>query len=186
MEAKGRVVSATASRLIWILASLAFLSPTILYARTVAANAQPAMALTPPMGFNNWARFQCQAQAPLDGRDRRSYSFQSFMLDQGRAMVDTGLAAAGIARSSSTIAGWSEAPMANCMASPGGAHTAAPASSPASTRTSAPMWLPSTRCACVPDCTIPPEPRSVSGSRPARLDTSKPMPCASRDEAWIS
>ena len=95
MEAICRIASASVSRLIWILASLAFLSPTILYSRTVAANAQPAMARTPPMGFNNWARFQCQAQAPLDGRDRRSYSFQAFMLDQASAMVDTGLAAAG-------------------------------------------------------------------------------------------
>jgi alpha-galactosidase len=47
------------------------------------------------MGFNNWARFQCQAQPSLGGRDRSAYSFQNFMLDQAHAMVDTGLAAAG-------------------------------------------------------------------------------------------
>jgi len=60
-----------------------------------ALNTNAPIALTPPMGFNNWARFQCLPQAPLDGRDRASYSFQDFMFDQGKALVATGLAAAG-------------------------------------------------------------------------------------------
>jgi alpha-galactosidase len=61
----------------------------------VAANTSAPLALTPPMGFNNWARFQCRPQAPLDGRDPATYGFQDFMLDQARALVATGLAAAG-------------------------------------------------------------------------------------------
>lgn len=61
----------------------------------VAANTRVPIASTPPMGFNNWARFQCVAQRPLDGRDPRNYGFQDFMLDQAQAMVSTGLAAAG-------------------------------------------------------------------------------------------
>jgi len=61
----------------------------------IAANTARPVALTPPMGFNNWARFQCLPQAPLDGRPRATYSFQDFMLDQGKALVETGLAAAG-------------------------------------------------------------------------------------------
>ncbi|WP_441251738.1 ricin-type beta-trefoil lectin domain protein [Kitasatospora sp. McL0602] len=46
------------------------------------------------MGFNNWARFTCSAQARLDG-SRAGYSFQQFMQDQAKAMSDTGLVAAG-------------------------------------------------------------------------------------------
>ncbi|GLW71424.1 alpha-galactosidase [Kitasatospora phosalacinea] len=46
------------------------------------------------MGFNNWARFTCAAQARLDGT-RSGYSFQQFMQDQAKAMKDTGLVAAG-------------------------------------------------------------------------------------------
>jgi alpha-galactosidase len=65
------------------------------HADTVAANTDAPVAATPPMGFNNWARFQCLPQASLDGRPQASYGFQDFMLDQGRALVSTGLAAAG-------------------------------------------------------------------------------------------
>lgn len=61
----------------------------------VAENTKAPVALTPPMGFNNWARFQCLPQAPLDGRDRATYGFADFMLDQGKALVATGLASAG-------------------------------------------------------------------------------------------
>jgi alpha-galactosidase len=61
----------------------------------LAANASVPLGRTPPMGFNNWARFQCQPQAPLDGRERATYGFQDFMLDQAKALVSTGLAAAG-------------------------------------------------------------------------------------------
>jgi len=61
----------------------------------LAANTTTPIALTPPMGFNNWARFQCLAQPPLDGRDRSTYGFQDFMLEQGKALVATGLARAG-------------------------------------------------------------------------------------------
>jgi alpha-galactosidase len=61
----------------------------------LAINSHHAVALAPPMGFNNWARFQCLPQAPLNGRPRAGYSFQDFMLDQGKALVETGLASAG-------------------------------------------------------------------------------------------
>jgi alpha-galactosidase len=62
---------------------------------TVAANTTLPIASTPPMGFNNWARFQCQAQAPINGRPGASYGFQDFMLDQASALVATGLSDAG-------------------------------------------------------------------------------------------
>ena len=75
------------------LGSLAFAAGA--RADTVAANTDAPVAATPPMGFNNWARFQCLPQAPLDGRDRAGYGFQDFMLDQGKALVSTGLAKAG-------------------------------------------------------------------------------------------
>lgn len=64
-------------------------------ASPIAANTNAPVALTPPMGFNNWARFQCLPQQPLDGRDFRSYGFQDFMLDQAKALVSTGLADVG-------------------------------------------------------------------------------------------
>ncbi|PYD75173.1 hypothetical protein CFR71_10615 [Novacetimonas pomaceti] len=61
----------------------------------VAANTPVPLALSPPMGFNNWARFMCVPQAPLDGRNPQKYSFQDFMTDQGRGLVSTGLARVG-------------------------------------------------------------------------------------------
>ncbi|MDQ2859365.1 MAG: ricin-type beta-trefoil lectin domain protein [Pseudomonadota bacterium] len=61
----------------------------------LAVNTNRPIATTPPMGFNNWARFQCLPQAPLNGRDAATYGFQDFMLDQGAALVATGLAQAG-------------------------------------------------------------------------------------------
>ena len=82
----------------WVAAAVA----ALVFADASAARADPralntarALARTPPMGFNNWARFQCAAQAPLAGAFRDAYGFQDFMLDQGRALVTTGLAAAG-------------------------------------------------------------------------------------------
>lgn len=63
-------------------------------ADTVAANTSTAVGEKPMMGFNNWARFTCAAQARLDGT-RSGYSFQQFMQDQAKAMKDTGLVAAG-------------------------------------------------------------------------------------------
>ncbi|MFF1873314.1 ricin-type beta-trefoil lectin domain protein [Streptomyces sp. CB03911] len=63
-------------------------------ADTVAANTDTAIGAKPMMGFNNWARFTCAAQARLDGT-RTGYSFQQFMQDQAKAMKDTGLVAAG-------------------------------------------------------------------------------------------
>ncbi|WDD92346.1 alpha-galactosidase [Burkholderia sp. FERM BP-3421] len=65
------------------------------YADPVAANTNTPLSLTPPMGFNDWARFQCVPQAPLDGSARAGYSFQRFMLDQAEAMRGTGLVSAG-------------------------------------------------------------------------------------------
>jgi alpha-galactosidase len=64
-------------------------------ADALARNTDRPLAAAPPMGFNNWARFQCLPQDPLDGRDLATYGFQDFMLDQGRALVATGLARAG-------------------------------------------------------------------------------------------
>ncbi len=63
-------------------------------ADTVAANTSTPVGATPMMGFNDWARFQCGAQARLDGTTA-GYSFQQFMQDQAKAMSDTGLVAAG-------------------------------------------------------------------------------------------
>jgi alpha-galactosidase len=63
-------------------------------ADTVAANTSTPIGVKPMMGFNNWARFTCAAQARLDGT-RSGYSFQQFMEDQAKAMKDTGLVAAG-------------------------------------------------------------------------------------------
>ncbi|WP_410631157.1 ricin-type beta-trefoil lectin domain protein [Amycolatopsis sp. cmx-4-83] len=60
----------------------------------IAANTDTATGVRPMMGFNNWARFTCAAQARLDGT-RDGYSFQRFMQDQAKAMKDTGLVAAG-------------------------------------------------------------------------------------------
>ncbi|GLZ38022.1 alpha-galactosidase [Actinokineospora sp. NBRC 105648] len=60
----------------------------------IAANTSTAIGVKPMMGFNNWARFTCAAQARLDGT-RTGYSFQQFMQDQAKAMKDTGLVAAG-------------------------------------------------------------------------------------------
>jgi alpha-galactosidase len=60
----------------------------------VAANSSTPVGVKPMMGFNDWARFTCAAQARLDGT-RTGYSFQQFMEDQAKAMSDTGLVAAG-------------------------------------------------------------------------------------------
>lgn len=78
-----------------ILAALSMILAQPVTAAPIAANTNVPLAVTPPMGFNNWARFQCLPQAPLDGRDPAAYGFQDFMLDQARALVSTGLAAAG-------------------------------------------------------------------------------------------
>ncbi|MFJ5228375.1 ricin-type beta-trefoil lectin domain protein [Kitasatospora sp. NPDC088391] len=63
-------------------------------ADSTAANTSTPIGVKPMMGFNNWARFTCAAQARLDGT-RDGYSFQQFMQDQAKAMKDTGLVAAG-------------------------------------------------------------------------------------------
>ncbi|MFJ7355844.1 hypothetical protein ACIQWS_16905 [Phyllobacterium sp. NPDC097923] len=66
----------------------------------------------PPMGFTTWSRFKCNAQDPFknwpkletingvqaplnDNGSRDQYSFQHFMLDQARAIKDSGLLAVG-------------------------------------------------------------------------------------------
>lgn len=63
-------------------------------ADSVAANTNAPVGVQPMMGFNDWARFTCAAQARLDGT-RDGYSFQQFLEDQAKAMKDTGLVAAG-------------------------------------------------------------------------------------------
>ncbi|GEN65170.1 alpha-galactosidase [Acetobacter oeni] len=69
--------------------------PIVARADEIAASSTTPLAATPPMGFNNWARFTCVPQAPPGGGDARHYSFQTFMTDQGRAMTASGLAKAG-------------------------------------------------------------------------------------------
>ncbi|GAA4985512.1 ricin-type beta-trefoil lectin domain protein [Kitasatospora paranensis] len=75
-------------------AGLATFVPATASADEVAANTSTPIGTRPMMGFNDWARFTCAAQARLDGT-RTGYSFQQFMLDQAQAMKDTGLVAAG-------------------------------------------------------------------------------------------
>jgi alpha-galactosidase len=84
-----------AARIIGFAAAILLVSGGPAEASPIAANTNAPVALTPPMGFNNWARFQCLPQQPLDGRDPRSYGFQDLMLDQAKAMVSTGLADVG-------------------------------------------------------------------------------------------
>lgn len=78
------------------------------------------LAALPPMGFVNWTRFQCKIQVPLPSSPKLgavdgisaplngsvyenesvkadSYSYQHFMLDQARALKDSGLQEAGFA-----------------------------------------------------------------------------------------
>ncbi|MFE2912262.1 ricin-type beta-trefoil lectin domain protein [Kitasatospora indigofera] len=66
-------------------------------AANYAASATPngAIAAVPPMGYNNWARSQCYAQAPLDGSNALGYSFQQYMMDNAKGLSDAGLIAAG-------------------------------------------------------------------------------------------
>lgn len=80
---------------IGLLCMTALVAPHAVRADTLAANTSTPLSPLPPMGFNNWARFMCVPQAPLDGQDRSHYSFQDFMTDQGRALVSSGLAKAG-------------------------------------------------------------------------------------------
>ncbi|MEU6279259.1 ricin-type beta-trefoil lectin domain protein [Streptomyces sp. NPDC047028] len=77
-----------------IAAGTLFIAPTTAQADPVAANTSTPIGVKPMMGFNDWARFTCQAQARLDGTTD-GYSFQQFMEDQAQAMKDTGLVAAG-------------------------------------------------------------------------------------------
>ncbi|MFG2918598.1 ricin-type beta-trefoil lectin domain protein [Kitasatospora sp. NPDC048298] len=62
---------------------------------TASASPNGPIGAVPPMGFNNWARAQCTPQAPLDGSDPLTYSFQQYMKDNAKALSDTGLIAAG-------------------------------------------------------------------------------------------
>lgn len=81
--------------LFWLAFALSWLASDPATASPVAGNTKVSIAATPPMGFNNWARFQCVPQAPVDGSDPERYGFQDFMLDQAKALVSTGLADAG-------------------------------------------------------------------------------------------
>ncbi|NED84521.1 hypothetical protein G3I76_31060 [Streptomyces sp. SID11233] len=82
---------------------LAAVAATVALAGTVTApvaEASPtatgpngtALALTPPMGFNNWARYGCGTNVPNNGDQGPS---RRLILDQAQALVDTGLAAKG-------------------------------------------------------------------------------------------
>jgi alpha-galactosidase len=62
---------------------------------SASANPNGPIASLPPMGFNNWSRATCTPQAPLDGSNQLSYSFQQYMEDNAKALSDTGLIAAG-------------------------------------------------------------------------------------------
>ncbi|WP_327092996.1 ricin-type beta-trefoil lectin domain protein [Nonomuraea sp. NBC_01738] len=59
---------------------------------TATSPAGNALALTPPMGFNNWARYGCAKDVPHAGDSGPS---ESLILAQARAMVTSGLAASG-------------------------------------------------------------------------------------------
>ncbi|AUG75461.1 hypothetical protein CFP65_0498 [Kitasatospora sp. MMS16-BH015] len=76
------------------LAPAVTIGSTAAVADPVAANTSTPVGVKPMMGFNDWARFTCAAQARLDGTTA-GYSFQQFMEDQAKAMKDTGLVAAG-------------------------------------------------------------------------------------------
>jgi alpha-galactosidase len=89
-----RRLIALASAALLAVTGLAITGSPAAVADSVAANTSTAIGTKPMMGFNNWARFTCAAQARLDGT-RTGYSFQQFMQDQAKAMKDTGLVAAG-------------------------------------------------------------------------------------------
>ncbi|PYC78710.1 hypothetical protein C7C46_15560 [Streptomyces tateyamensis] len=77
-----------------VAAALVIAATPAAQADPIAANTSTPVGVTPLMGFNDWARFTCSAQARLDGTTA-GYSFQQFMEDQAKAMSDTGLVAAG-------------------------------------------------------------------------------------------
>ncbi|WNI27406.1 hypothetical protein [Streptomyces sp. ITFR-6] len=67
-------------------------APTAEASPTATSPNGTALALTPPMGFNNWARYGCGTNVPNNGDQGPS---RRLILDQAQALVDTGLAAKG-------------------------------------------------------------------------------------------
>lgn len=70
----------------------ALLAPAAEASTTATSPQGHALAVTPPMGFNNWARFGCGPDAPNPGDTGPT---ESLILGQARALVDNGLAAKG-------------------------------------------------------------------------------------------
>ncbi|MFJ6462440.1 ricin-type beta-trefoil lectin domain protein [Streptomyces sp. NPDC091387] len=67
-------------------------APTAAASPTATSPNGNALALTPPMGFNNWARYGCGTNVPNNGDQGPT---QQLILEQAKALVDTGLAAKG-------------------------------------------------------------------------------------------
>ncbi|THA34530.1 hypothetical protein E6R18_07030 [Streptomyces sp. A1277] len=70
----------------------ALIAPTAQASPTATSPNGNALALTPPMGFNNWARYGCGTNTPNRGDQGPT---QQLILQQAQALVDTGLAAKG-------------------------------------------------------------------------------------------
>lgn len=69
------------------------LAPSAAEASTTATSASgSALAVTPPMGFNNWARFGCSTNNPNTGDVGPS---ETLILNQAASLVSSGLAAKG-------------------------------------------------------------------------------------------
>lgn len=72
--------------------SALLLAPQALASPTATSPSGNSLAVTPPMGFNNWARFGCTAGNPNAGDAGNS---ESLILAQAQALVDKGLKAKG-------------------------------------------------------------------------------------------
>ncbi|WP_030270208.1 ricin-type beta-trefoil lectin domain protein [Streptomyces sp. NRRL B-24484] len=90
----------TMPRRLWAAATAALATATSLMLPLAPAHADPTatspngngLAVTPPMGFNNWARFGCSTGNPYPGDTGPS---ESLILAQADALVSRGLAAKG-------------------------------------------------------------------------------------------
>ncbi|WP_406458368.1 ricin-type beta-trefoil lectin domain protein [Streptomyces sp. NBC_00876] len=67
-------------------------TPTAQASPTATSPSGNELALTPPMGFNNWARYGCGTNVPNNGDQGPT---QQLILEQAQALVDTGLAGKG-------------------------------------------------------------------------------------------
>ncbi|WP_333770739.1 ricin-type beta-trefoil lectin domain protein [Streptomyces sp. IBSBF 2435] len=72
--------------------ALAGVAPEAGASSTATSPAGHALAVTPPMGFNNWARFGCGVNSPNPGDVGPT---EALILNQAHGLVDSGLAAKG-------------------------------------------------------------------------------------------